>query len=98
VYNPTKDKSTGMPKVSAGYTIRRKSDGQVFLKVAPTVIQPTSLGRLSRLVGPPLEGADPGEYEFEINLKDELTGKIMDFKDDFTVNPPRPALKASGLN
>ncbi len=98
VYNPTKDKSTGLPKVSAGYTIRRKSDGQVFLKVAPTVIQPTSLGHLSRLVGPPLEGADPGEYEFEINLKDELAGKIMDFKDDFTVSPPRPTLKASGSN
>ena len=62
------------------------------------MIQPTSLGRLSRLVGPPLEGADPGEYEFEINLKDELAGKIMDFKDEFTVNPPRPALKASGAN
>src|SRR4029077_3517832 len=71
VYNPTKDKATGMPKVSAGYTIRRKSDGFVFLKIAPSVIQPTSLGRLSRMVGPLREGAEPGEYEFEVNLKDE---------------------------
>jgi hypothetical protein len=87
VYNPTKDKATGMPKVTAGYTIRRKSDGMVFLKIQPSMIQPTSLGRLSRMIGPPLEGAEPGEYEFELNLKDELSGKILDFKEDFTVLP-----------
>lgn len=97
VYNPTKDKATGMPRVTAGYTIRRKSDGMVFIKVAPTMIQPTSLGRLSRMVGPPLEGADPGEYEFELNLKDELSGKIMDFKEDITVLPKRTAA-ATGSN
>jgi VWFA-related protein len=87
VYNPTKDKATGMPRVTAGYTIRRKTDGLVFVKVAPSLIQPTSLGRLSRMVGPPLEGAEPGDYEFELNLKDELNGKILDFKDDFTILP-----------
>jgi|CXWL01.1.fsa_nt_gi VWFA-related protein len=91
VYNPTKDKATGMPRVTAGYTIRRKSDGMVFLKIAPTMIQPTSLGRLSRIVGPPLEGAEPGEYEFELNFKDELSGKILDYKEDFTVLPKRTA-------
>jgi hypothetical protein len=85
VYNPTKDKATGMPRVTAGYTLRRKSDGMVFLRVTPTMIQPTSLGRLSRIVGPPLDGAEPGEYEFEINLKDELNGKILDYKEEFTV-------------
>ena len=87
VYNPTKDKATGMPRVTAGYTIRRKSDGFVFTKVQPTMIQPTSLGRLSRMVGPSLEGAEPGEYEFEINLKDELSGKILDHKEDITIRP-----------
>ena len=95
VYNPTKEKATGMPKVTAGYTIRRKGDGMVFLKIAPTMIQPTSLGRLSRMIGPPLEGAEPGEYEFELNLKDELSGKILDFKEDFTVTPRRTATTGS---
>jgi VWFA-related protein len=95
VYNPTKDKATGMPKVTAGYTIRRKSDGLVFLKIAPTVIQPTSLGRLSRIIGPQLTGAEPGEYEFEVNLKDELSGKILDFKDDFTVVPKGAGVSVS---
>lgn len=95
IYNPTKEKQTGMPKVLAGYTIRKKSDGQVFLKVQPTMIQPTPLGKLSRIVGPPLEGAEPGEYEFELNLKDELSGKIYDVKEDFTV-VPKKAQPAAG--
>ena len=59
------------------------------------MIQPTSLGRLSRMIGPPLEGAEPGEYEFELNLKDELSGKILDFKEDFTVTPRRTATTGS---
>ena len=100
VYNPTKDKATGMPKVTAGYTIRRKGDGFVFVKIAPTMIQPTSLGRLSRIVGPSLEGAEPGEYEFELNLKDELTGRILDFKENFSVVPKGAGVTAtrSGQN
>ena len=98
VYNPTKEKATGMPKVTAGYTIRRKSDGLVFLKVAPTMIQPTSLGRLSRMIGPPLDGAEPGEYEFELNLKDELNGKILDFKEDFTILPKGAGVAAVTSN
>ena len=98
VYNPMKDKATGMPKVAAGYTIRRKSDGLVFLNVPPSVIQPTSLGRLSRMIGPPLEGAEPGEYEIEIRLTDELSKKIMDVKEDFTVRPKAGASGATSSN
>ena len=98
VYSPTKDKATGMPKVTAGYTIRRKSDGMVFVKIAPTLIQPTSLGRLSRMVGPTLEGAEPGEYEIELNLKDELTGKILDHKEDFTVTSKQDVVVGPSAN
>jgi hypothetical protein len=98
VYNPMKDKTTGMPRVTAGYTIRRKSDGLVSVKVAPTMIQPTSLGRLSRMIGPSLEGMEPGEYEFEINLKDELSGKILDHKEDLTVVPKGSIHSTPGAN
>lgn len=97
VYNPTKDKATGMPKVTAGFTIRRKKDGFVFIKVPPSMIQPTSLGRLSRIIGPSLEGAEPGEYEFDLYLKDELSGKVMDFQEDITI-VAAPSQRASGSN
>jgi hypothetical protein len=97
VYNPAKDKVSGMPNVTAGFTIRRKKDGQVFVKVPPTMIRPTSLGGLSRMVGPGLEGAEPGEYEFDLYLKDELSGKVMDFKEDITILPASNA-RASNPN
>ncbi len=97
VYNPAKDKATGMPNVTAGFTIRRKANGMVFTKVAPTMIRPTSLGRLSRMVGPSLEGAEPGEYEFDLYLKDELSGKVMEFKEDITILPATGA-RASNSN
>src|SRR6185503_4799998 len=54
VYGADKEKASGMPNVSAGYVIRRK-EGGVITQVAPSRIAPTSLGRLSRLVGSPLK-------------------------------------------
>lgn len=97
VYNPTKDQATGMPNVTAGLTIRRKDTGMVFIRVPPSRIQPTSLGRLTRIVGPSLEGATPGEYEFNLYLKDELSGKIMEFQEDITILPDTSVV-ASGSN
>jgi hypothetical protein len=84
VYGADKDKTTGMPQVSAGYVVRR-SDGSVLTKVDPTPIRPTSLGKLSRLVGTSLEGATPGDYELVLTLKDELAGKTIEVKEPFAV-------------
>lgn len=84
VYGAAKDKATGMPRVSAGYVVRRP-DGSVLTTVESTPIKPTSLGRLSRLVGTPLEGAAPGEYEFVLSLKDELAGKALELREPFSV-------------
>lgn len=84
VFGAEKDKKSGMPKVSAGYVIQTK-EGQVVTGVAPTVIQPTSLGKLSRMVGSRLEGVAPGEYEWILNLKDDLNGKVLQIREPFTV-------------
>ena len=40
VYGATKEKPTGMPKVTAGYTVRRP-DGTAVVEVAPSRINPT---------------------------------------------------------
>jgi VWFA-related protein len=85
VYGAEKDKKSGMPQVSAGYDIK-KPDGSVALHVEPTVIRPTSLGRLSRIVGSPLS-QPPGDYEFVLNVKDEVSGKTLEVKEPFTVVP-----------
>jgi VWFA-related protein len=85
VYGAAKDQKTGMPRVSAGYVIRGL-DGHVIAQVSPTAINPTSLGKLSRLVGAPLKGANPGDYELVLSLTDEIAGKSLEVKETFTVD------------
>ena len=79
-----------MPKVSAGYVIRRL-DGPVQAVQAPTPIQPTSIGKLSRLVGARLVAAEPGDYEFVLTVRDDITGKTLELREPFTVTPAPPA-------
>jgi VWFA-related protein len=90
VYGAAKDKASGMPKVSSGYAVR-KPDGAVLLGTNPTVITPTSLGKLSRMVGARLVDATPGDYEMLIYVKDEVTGKTLEVKEPFTVTGPAVA-------
>jgi VWFA-related protein len=90
VFGMAKAKETGVPRVSAGYVVR-KADGTELVRVDPTVIQPTSLGRVSRLVGSKLEGSVPGEYDFELTVTDEITGKTLVSHDPFVlVDPASP--------
>jgi VWFA-related protein len=94
VYGAAKESSTGMPKVSAGYQIRR-ADGAVITRVAPTPILPTSLGKLSRLVGSELRDAAPGAYEFVLELRDEIGGGSIEVREPFQVDASAPAAGAA---
>jgi VWFA-related protein len=87
VFGAERDQNSGLPKVSAGWEIRN-SDGSVKQRAAATVINPTSLGRLTRLVGTKLEGYAPGAYEFVLNLKDEVTGRTLEVREPFQVRLP----------
>lgn len=89
VYGAVKEQGSGMPKVSAGYQIRR-NDGVVVTRVAPTPILPTSLGKLSRLVGTELRDAQPGAYEFVLELRDEVGGGTVEIREPFTVDASAP--------
>jgi hypothetical protein len=73
-----------MPRVLSSYEIRR-SDGEVFRRSSPTEIKPTSVGQLLRLVGIPLAGASPGEYELVLTVKDELAGATTESRERFVV-------------
>ena len=92
VYGATKDKASGMPRVSMGYLIRGK-DGTTFTRVDPTVIAPTSLGKLSRMLGSGMGEAAAGDYELVIRLKDEISGEGMELVEPFTLTPPTSAEK-----
>jgi VWFA-related protein len=98
VYGAAKEKGSGMPRVTAGYQIRRR-DGTVVTHVDTTPIQPTSLGRLMRLVGTRLVDFEPGDYEIVLSLKDEVAGKSLEVREPFSVTPapaPAPAPASGG--
>jgi VWFA-related protein len=84
VYGAAKEGAAGMPRVSAGYRIR-SAGGELVTRVEPSVIKPTSLGRLSRLVGTSIEGLAPGDYRLELEVKDEISGKALSATEAFSV-------------
>lgn len=84
VYGAAKDKASNLPNVVSGYVVRG-TDGTVLAEQAASTIKPTSLGKLSRLVGFRLEGAAPGSYEMVLSVKDEVSGKALEVKEPFTV-------------
>ena len=92
VYGATKDKVSGLPRVSMGHFIKA-SDGSIFTRVDPTVIAPTSLGKLSRMLGAGMGEAPAGEYELVIRLKDEISGEGIELVEPFTLAAPTSAEK-----
>lgn len=84
VYQATPDEKTGMPRVIAGYEIRRE-DGGLVSRVAPTPIRPSSLGKVSRIVAAPLWEVPPGRYELVLRLRDELAGRDLQVREPFEV-------------
>jgi VWFA-related protein len=77
VTGAAKDKGTGMPRVSSGHTLRR-SDGTVVSRNEPTPILPGSLGAISRMIGIPLDGVTPGDYELVLKVRDDLAGRSQE--------------------
>ncbi|OFV85957.1 MAG: hypothetical protein A2V74_10225 [Acidobacteria bacterium RBG_16_70_10] len=95
VFGAAKDPKTGMPRVANGYLVRR-SDGVVYIPARPSVINPTSLGKLTRFLGFSLEGATPGEYEIVMTFEDEVGGRRVEVREPFSVVPAPPAAPAAG--
>jgi hypothetical protein len=96
VYGARKEESGSlMPRVRAGYEIRR-ADGVVFKRTDPTPINPTSVGALLRLHGIGLRGAQPGEYELVLTVKDDLAGQSVEVREPFEIVSPGRAPVADG--
>jgi len=90
VYRAVKEETSGMPRVSMGYEVRR-SDGTLLTRDAPTLIRPAPDGALSRMIGLSLESATPGDYELVMRVKDEFSGKALELHEPFHVSsPPSP--------
>jgi VWFA-related protein len=87
VNGAAKDKATGMPRVSSGHHLTR-SDGTVVSRADPTPILPTSLGAVTRMIGIPLDGVTPGDYELTLTVRDEIAGKSQEIREPFRVTSP----------
>ncbi len=94
VYGAKPDEKTGMPRVVQGYLVRR-ADGSILTGMEPSVITPTSLGKLTRLFGFRLNDAAPGDYEILMTIRDELAGQSMEIREPFSVGPPVPVTAAA---
>ena len=90
VYRAVKEESSGMPRVSMSYEVRRDA-GTLLTRDAPSLIRPTPDAALSRMIGFPLEGASPGEYELVLRFKDEFSGSRVELREPFRVSPAAPA-------
>jgi hypothetical protein len=89
VYGAKRDEKTGMPQVTQGYVVRRP-DGSVYTAAEPSVIKPTSLGQVTRLFGFRLEGAEPGDYEIVMAIRDDIAGRSFELREPFRVGEPLP--------
>jgi hypothetical protein len=89
VFGAKKDEKTGMPHVTQGYMVTRP-DGSVFTAMQPSAINPTSLGQVSRLFGFRLAGAEPGDYEIVMAVRDDLAGRSFELREPFRVVEPLP--------
>ena len=87
--------ANGMPQVVQGYKVER-SDGVSFFGTPESLVQPTSLGALSSLIGISLQNAMPGDYEIQLTLRDELSRETIELQEPFSVVPAEPAEGANG--
>jgi len=90
VYGAKADEQTGMPRVVQGYLVRR-TDGTLLTSMQPSVINPTSLGKVTRMFGFRLTDTPPGDYEILMSIRDDLAGRSLELREPFTVGPPVPA-------
>jgi hypothetical protein len=101
IFGAAKDKTTLLPKVAAGYVIKRP-DGTAVVTEPLSTIKTTPQGMVSRMFGFRLDGWRPGQYDVFLTLKDEVNGQTKELKESFWLEgdavtpaadaaPPAPA-------
>ncbi len=90
VFGAKRDEKTGMPHVTQGYVVT-KPDGSVLTAMEPAMINPTSLGQVTRMFGFRLTGAEPGDYEIVMAIRDDIAGRSFELREPFRVVEPLPA-------
>jgi len=90
VFGAARGQESGKAEVVCGHKIVAQ-DGRVVREGNPTPIVVRDKGVVSRLVTLSMDGLDPGEYEFVLNVADTVTGKTIELRELFTLEPPAAA-------
>ena len=87
VYGAARLESSGMPRVSVSYEVRR-SDGALYTREARSLIEPSADGAVSHVIRFPLRAATADDYEMVVRIKDQLKGQTLEIREMFRVTPP----------
>jgi hypothetical protein len=96
VFGATRLEESGRSRVSMGYEVRREN-GTLVTGEAPSLIDPTETGRISRMIGFTLPATDPGEYVIVLRVRDELSGRVIERREPFRVLEPLPTAAAPAV-
>jgi VWFA-related protein len=78
------DPSTGLPRVTSQYEVRRR-DGSAIVRMDATAIPVGPQGHPGQRIAISLEGVAPGAYEIVLTLKDQVSGRALREEDAFVV-------------
>jgi len=88
VYGTAKDAGTGQPRVTAGFAVRRTTDGRVLAAAPETALRPGPGGSLNRSLGFPLDGVPPGHYEVIVTVTDLVAGQAAEAREPILIEAP----------
>jgi len=97
VYGAARLESSGMPRVSASYEVRR-SDGALYTRATRSLIEPADDGAVSHVIGFPLRAATPDDYEMVVRIKDELSGQTREIHETFSVTATAGAPRSAAAD
>jgi tetratricopeptide (TPR) repeat protein len=89
VYDPAPDKTTGLPRVAAGFAVVRPG-GAVERKGPLLPIEPLPDRTLAGFVTVPLRGLKAGDYDLVLEIEDKVAGRTLELREPFSLT--RPAL------
>jgi hypothetical protein len=84
VYGAAPDPGTGLPNVTAGFSVRR-ADGRFLAAMEETPLRPGPGGTLARSLGLPLDGAPPGTYELIVVITDRVARQATEAREPFVI-------------
>lgn len=84
VFGAARPPGKGLPQVAAGLELRAP-DGRVVRRADPTLIAADPNGRVVRMLGIPLDGAEEGSYELVLRVLDESSGGSVERREAFSL-------------